>query len=234
MLFPALAGAISLDKSSYVMDQVADETIFIPNVSGIGGRFYNLTVPDFAMTVNGWSEMYELPSDFLIPGEYVLVDTNNSDLCGNLTLDECRADAGFLNEQSFSIKFPSPIPEKVEVPVPATEKDSLLDKALGFFLGLDDTATSTDTVTTETINTDSLANVISAVSDTTSTTSNNSSVATSTEEQTALIIVSDTNAASITSPLLDETATSTPPKETPTTSSVTGDTNTNGTTTTTF
>lgn len=106
-------------------------------------------------------------------------------------------------------------------------KSSLLDNVLGFFskiIGLDDTATSTD----------SLANVISAVSDTASTTSNDSSVATSTEEQTAPVVVSDTNAPSITSPIPDETATSTSPEAQNATSSVSADTNSNGTTTTTF
>lgn len=111
MLFPTLVGAISLDKSSYS----ADQTLVIPNVLGSGGRFYNLTVPDFVVTINGWSEAYDLPADFLIPGEYVLVDTNNSDVCSNLTLEECRADSGFLNEKSFSISFDG------EAPVPTID-----------------------------------------------------------------------------------------------------------------
>ena len=96
------------------------------------------------------------------------------------------------------------------------------------------TDTSTDISTTETTNTDQLANVISALDDTVSAISEDSSVTTSTEEPTATIIVSDTNAPSLTSPLSNEMTTSIVPEETPTTSSVTGDTNTNGTTTTTF
>jgi len=96
------------------------------------------------------------------------------------------------------------------------------------------TDTSTDIPTTETTNADQLANVISALDDTVSAISEDSSVTTSTEEPTATIIVSDTNAPSLTSPLSNEMTTSIVPEETPTTSSVTGDTNTNGTTTTTF
>lgn len=96
------------------------------------------------------------------------------------------------------------------------------------------TSDVTGAVSAETTNIDALANVISAFDDTVSATSNDSSTTVGPEEQTDTVIVSDTNAPSLTSPLLDETATSTPPEETPTTSSVTGDTNTNGTTTTTF
>lgn len=56
------------------------------------------------------------------------------------------------------------------------------------------------------------------------------------ESQTAAVIFSDTNAESITSPLSepDKTATSTPPEENAATSTVSADTNSNGTTTTTF
>ena len=96
------------------------------------------------------------------------------------------------------------------------------------------TDTSTDISTTETTNADQLANVISALDDTVSAISEDSSITTSTEEPTATIIVSDTNAPSLTSPLSNEMTTSIVPEETPATSSVTGDTNTNGTTTTTF
>ena len=129
MLFPALAGAISSDKSSYVMDQVADETIFIPNVSGIGGRFYNLTVPDFAMTVNGWSEMYELPSDFLIPGDYIVVDTNDPDVCSTLALDECRANPDYIGETAFSVGVNS---SSAEAPVQENSFLGGLGELLGF------------------------------------------------------------------------------------------------------
>ena len=122
------------------------------------------------------------------------------------------------------------------ISVSETKKDSLLDKALGFFLGLigvDNTATSTDVSTTATA-TSSLANVISALDDTASTTSNNSSAATSTEKPADTVIVSDTNAPSLTSPLSGEIATSTAPEAQSATSSITADANTNGTTTTTF
>ncbi|MEK7094705.1 MAG: hypothetical protein AAB886_01190 [Patescibacteria group bacterium] len=185
----------------------------------------------FFMVTGVGDSVVEISAENFGDGDFVVVNTTEPDGCTTLTLAECRAQSDYIGEQSLSIKFPSPIAEKVEVPAPETES-SLLDKALGFFLGfidVDDTATSTDTA-----NTDSLASVISAVSDTASTTSDNSSVATSTEEQAATIVVSDTNAPSLTSPLSNEMTTSIVPEETPTTSSVTGDTNTNGTTTTTF
>lgn len=186
----------------------------------------------FFMVTGVGDSVVEISAENFGDGDFIVVNTTEPDGCTTLTLVECRAQSDYIGEQALSIKFPSLIAEKVEVPAPETEKDSLLDKALGFFLGLiggDDTATSTDTA-----NTDSLASVISAVSDTASTTSDNSSVATSTEEQAATIVVSDTNAPSLTSPLSGEIATSTAPEAQSATSSITADANTNGTTTTTF
>jgi len=153
LLFPSFAGAVTFDQNNYQMDQI----IAIFGVSGNGGRLYNLTTPDFVVTVQGWSGEYELPVDFLIPGDYVVIDTNDPNVCGTLTLDECRVNPDYIGETTFSIKT----------------KSGLLDTLSGFFLGLigiGDTATSTDTVTTENTNTDSLANVISAVSDTATST----------------------------------------------------------------
>ncbi len=96
--------------------------------------------------------------------------------------------------------------------------------------------TATSSVTTVDIDGTSIVTTSNATStvSTESTNTPDSSIATSAEEQTAAVIVSDTNAPSITSPVPDETVTSTVPETQSATSSVTGDTNTNGTTTTTF
>lgn len=129
----------------------------------------------------------------------------------------------------------TPIISTLTVPIDDTATSTITTVDIdGLSIVTSSTDTSTDIPTTETTNADQLANVISALDDTVSATSDNASVTTSTEEPTATIIVSDTNAPSLTSPLSNEMTTSIVPEETPTTSSVTGDTNTNGTTTTTF
>ena len=181
---------------------------------------------NFFMVTGVGDSVVEISAENIGDGDFVAVNTTEPDGCTTLTLAECRAQSDFIAEQSFSISLDG------EVPIPETKKDGLLDTALGFFgklIGIGDTATST-----ETTNTDSLANVISAVSDTASTTSDNASVATSTEEQAATIVVSDTNAPSLTSPLSGEIATSTAPEAQSATSSITADANTNATTTTEF
>ncbi len=224
----------STESLIFIADPVGAKFLFTAEPGSLA--IYD-TAPNsnFFMVTGVGDQIVEISAENLGEGDFVVVNTAEPDGCTTLTFSECRAQSDFIAEQSLSIKFSSPIPEKVEVPVPATES-SLLDQALGFFLGLigvDDTATSTDTVTTETTNTDSLANVISAIDDA-SATPQDSSTTTSAEEQTDTVIVSDTNAPSITSPMPDETATSTVPEAQSATSSVTGDTNTNGTTTATF
>lgn len=219
------------DGQLVIVSQVLD-TIFQFTAEPMSSLviYYAVASDDFFMVTGIGDSVVEISAENLGEGDFVVINTTEPDGCTTLSLAECRVQSDFIAEQSLSIS----LDEKAPVP---EVKSSLLDKALGFFLGLigtNDTATSTDTVTTETTNTNLLANVISAIDNTASTTADNSSVATSTEEQTAQVIVSDTNAASITSPLSDETATSTTPETQTATSSVSGDTNTNGTTTATF
>lgn len=124
ILFPVLAGAISSDKSNYSVDQA----LIIPNILGYGGRFYNLTVPDFVVAVNGWSEIYELSADFLIPGDYIVVDTNDPDVCSTLALDECRANPDYIGETAFSVGINSS-------PAQAPAQESSFLGGLGELLG---------------------------------------------------------------------------------------------------
>lgn len=125
ILFPTLVGAISLDRSSYALEQ----TLVIPNAFGQGYRFYNITVPDFVVTINGLSEAYELPADFLIPGDYIVVDTNDPDVCNAISLDECRSNPDYIGETAFSVKTSSP---PAEPPVQESSFLGGLGELLGF------------------------------------------------------------------------------------------------------
>lgn len=59
------------------------------------------TGANFFIITGVGDSVVEMPAEWFDSGKYVAINTTEPDGCTTLTLDECRADAGFLNETSF-------------------------------------------------------------------------------------------------------------------------------------
>lgn len=55
----------------------------------------------FIVTGVGDNDVVEMPVYWFDPGKYVAINTKEPDGCTTLTLDECRADSGFISEIGF-------------------------------------------------------------------------------------------------------------------------------------
>lgn len=115
---------------------------------------YNMAASDnFFMITGVGDSAVEISAENIGAGDFVVVNTKEPDGCTTLTLAECRADADFLSEKSFSITHAgvAPVAETPEESPASEIKKSILDSVLNFFglAGTDDTATSSVTASAE-------------------------------------------------------------------------------------
>ncbi|MFA4937362.1 MAG: hypothetical protein WC575_03695 [Patescibacteria group bacterium] len=84
------------------------DTIILSDTSNEARGLVIYRVLDGALFVNtfvGKSNESAHSASYFGIGDFVMVTTVEPDQCAELTLNECRADVGFLNEKSFSISL---------------------------------------------------------------------------------------------------------------------------------
>lgn len=115
MLIPVVVNALSVEvEIGATKDQASAVTKSTKNLVAIADpldtkflfsgepasslRFYKEGDETFSIITGVGDDTVEMPAYFFTPGNYIVVDTNESTGCATLILDECRAQSGFISE----------------------------------------------------------------------------------------------------------------------------------------
>ncbi|MDD5251428.1 MAG: hypothetical protein PHT12_02220 [Patescibacteria group bacterium] len=80
-------------------------------------RFYKEGDATYSLAIGVGDDAVEMPAYYFEPGNYTVINTDDSDGCTTLTVEQCRANAYFLGEITFSVE-PNSVVIKPVTPTP--------------------------------------------------------------------------------------------------------------------